>query len=186
MFASFARVERLLFPTADHHSDFTCLLALARSFVFVETNLVQKREIYRVLKDRGGAAMALEWAALGAVTAAEALILLLLTMPGLTGMRRGLIAVARTALQPLLAVVPLALFLMLEIYWKYEHLPECSGPMCSVAEKDRHSKSVIKSQRNAILVAGALLLYWVLYRITAMLVRMEKLDVQLQKLKDSE
>lgn len=135
---------------------------------------------------RGGAAMALEWAALGAVTAAEALILLLLTMPGLTGMRRGLIAVARTALQPLLAVVPLALFLMLEIYWKYEHLPECSGPMCSVAEKDRHSKSVIKSQRNAILVAGALLLYWVLYRITAMLVRMEKLDVQLQKLKDSE
>ncbi|CAM6051457.1 unnamed protein product [Sphagnum compactum] len=66
--------------------------------------------------------MALEWAALGAVTAAEAIILILLTLPGTQGLRKGLIAVARTSLQPLLAVVPFALFLLLEIYWKYEHL----------------------------------------------------------------
>jgi len=131
--------------------------------------------------------MALEWAALGAVTGAEALILLLLTMPGLTGMRRGLIQVSRTALQPLLAVVPLSLFLALEIYWKYEHTgPVCTGPMCSPGERDRQSKAVIKSQRNAILVAGALLLYWTLYRVTAMMVRMEQLSGQLKKLKPSE
>lgn len=130
--------------------------------------------------------MALEWAAIGAVTAAEALILLLLTMPGLGGMRKGLIAVARTALQPLLAVVPLSLFLALEIYWKYEHMTECKGPQCGPMERDRAQKSVIKSQRNAILVSGALLLYWTLYRVTAMMVRMEQLSAQLKKLKPSD
>lgn len=130
--------------------------------------------------------MALEWAALGVVTAAEALILLLLTMPGLTGMRRGLIAVARTALRPLLAVVPFALFLALEVYWKYEHLPVCSGPMCTPGERDRHDKGVMKSQRNAILVAASLVLYWILYRVTVMQVRMETLAVQVKKLKPSE
>jgi len=130
--------------------------------------------------------MALEWAALGVVTAAEALILLLLTMPGLTGMRRGLIAVARTALRPLLAVVPFALFLALEIYWKYEHLPVCSGPMCTTGERDRHDKGVMKSQRNAILVTASLVLYWILYRVTVMQVRMETLTVQVKKLKPSE
>jgi len=134
----------------------------------------------------GFGAMALEWAALGAVTAAEALILLLLTMPGLGGMRKGLISVARTALQPLLAVVPLALFLALEIYWKYEHLTVCEGPQCGPLERDRASKSVMKSQRNAILVAGALLLYWTLYRVTAMMVKMEQLSAQLKKIKSSD
>lgn len=140
-------------------------------------------------KDSGvfwSCSMALEWAALGAVTAAEAIILILLTLPGTQGLRKGLIAVARTSLQPLLAVVPFALFLLLEIYWKYEHLPECKGPTCSVAEQDRHSKSVFKSQRNGILVLGALLLYWVLYRVTAMLVSLERVSNQLKNLKPSE
>lgn len=114
------------------------------------------------------------------------LILLLLTMPGLGGMRKGLIAVARTALQPLLAVVPLALFLALEIYWKYEHKAVCEGPQCGPMERDRASKSVMKSQRNAILVAGALLLYWTLYRVTAMMVKMEQLSTQLKKIKSSD
>lgn len=140
-------------------------------------------------KDSGvfwSCSMALEWAALGAVTAAEAIILILLTLPGTQGLRKGLIAVARTSLQPLLAVVPFALFLLLEIYWKYEHLPECKGPTCSVAEQDRHSKSVFKSQRNGILVLGALLLYWVLYRVTALLVSLERISNQLKNLKPSE
>ncbi|XP_024399232.1 uncharacterized protein [Physcomitrium patens] len=130
--------------------------------------------------------MALEWAALGVVTAVEALILLLLTMPGLGGMRRGLISVSRMALQPLLAVVPLALFLALEIYWKFEHMPECTGPRCGPMERDRASKSLMKSQRNAILVAGALLLYWTLYRVTAMMVKMEQLSTQLKNIKSSD
>jgi len=103
--------------------------------------------------------MALEWAALGATTTAEAIILILLTLLGTQGLQKGLIAVARTNLQPLLAVVLFALFLLLEIYWKYKHLPGCKGSTCNVAEQDRHSKSVFKSQRNGILVVGALLLY---------------------------
>lgn len=71
-------------------------------------------EIWGV-KSSGAVAMALEWAVLGAVTAAEAIILLLLTLPGTQGLRKGLITVARTSLQPLLAVVPLALFYS----WRY-------------------------------------------------------------------
>jgi len=120
------------------------------------------------------------------MTAAEAIILILLTLPGTQGLQKGLIAVARTSLQPLLAVVPFALFLLLEIYWKYEHLPECKGSTCNVAEQDRHSKSVFKSQRNGILVLGALLFYWVLYRVTAMLVSLERISNQLKNLKPSE
>jgi hypothetical protein len=50
------------------------------------------------------------------MTAVEAIILILLTLPGTQGLQKGLIAVARTSLQPLLAVVPFALFLLLEIY----------------------------------------------------------------------
>jgi hypothetical protein len=130
--------------------------------------------------------MALEWAVLGVVTAAEAIILILLTLPGTQGLRKGLITVARTSLQPLLAVVPLSLFLLLEIYWKYEHLQDCSGPNCRVAEQDRHDKFLFKSQRNAVLVLAALILYWLLYRVTAMLVRMEHLSTQIKKLKPSE
>ncbi len=138
------------------------------------------------VKSSGAVAMALEWAVLGAVTAAEAIILLLLTLPGTQGLRKSLITVARTSLQPLLAVVPLALFLLLEVYWKYEHLPECRGPNCSVAEQDRNAKFLFKSQRNAVLVLVALLLYWLLYRVTAMLVRMEHLSTQIKNLKPSE
>jgi hypothetical protein len=66
--------------------------------------------------------------------------------------------------------------LLLEIYWKYEHLPECKGLTCSMAKQDRHSKSVFKSQRNGILVLGAFLLYWVQYRVTAMLVSLERIS----------
>ncbi|KAL2632008.1 hypothetical protein R1flu_016694 [Riccia fluitans] len=55
--------------------------------------------------------MALEWLGLALVAAAEAILLLLLTLPGLEGLRKGLITVAQGLLQPLLAAVPLALFL---------------------------------------------------------------------------
>ncbi len=89
-------------------------------------------------------------------------------------------------IEMLLAVVPFALFLLLEMYWKYEHLPECKGSTCSMAKQDRHSKSVFKSQRNGILVLGAFLLYWVQYRVTAMLVSLERISNQLKNLKPSE
>jgi hypothetical protein len=55
-----------------------------------------------------------------------------------------------------------------------------------VAEQDRNAKFLFKSQRNAVLVLVALLLYWLLYRVTAMLVRMEHLSNQIKNLKPSE
>jgi hypothetical protein len=131
-------------------------------------------------------AMAWEWAALGAVTAAEAVILLLLTLPGTQGLRKSLIIVGRTSLQPLLGVVPLCFFFLLDIYLKVEYTPQCRAPNCSVAEQIRNEKFVFKSQRDTVLVLGALLLSWLLYRVTAMLVRMEHLSTQTKKLKPSE
>jgi hypothetical protein len=118
--------------------------------------------------------MALEWAALGAVTAAEAIMLLLLTLPGTQGLRKGVITVARIILLPLLTVVPVSLFLLLDLYF-----PDCRGPNCNVAEQDRDAKFLFKSQPNAVLALGALLLYWLLYSVTAMLVRMEHLSAQI-------
>jgi hypothetical protein len=131
-------------------------------------------------------AMAFEWAALGVVTAAEAIILLLLTLPGTQGLRKGLIIVGRTSLQPLLGVVPFSLFLLLDIYLKVEYRPECRAPNCSVAEQIRNDKFLFKSQRDTVLVLGALLLSWLLYRVTAMLVRMEHLSTQIKMLKPSD
>ncbi|CDY16953.1 BnaC09g40800D [Brassica napus] len=48
--------------------------------------------------------MALKWVVLGYAAAAEAIMVILLTMPGLDGLRRGLIAVARKLLKPFLAI----------------------------------------------------------------------------------
>lgn len=128
--------------------------------------------------------MALEWTVLAYAVAAEAIILLLVTMPGLERLRKGLVAVSRSSLQPLMAIIPFCLFLLLDIYWKFEHMPKCEGPACTVAEQTRHAKSVMKSQRNAILVLAALLLYWLLYCITHMLVQVEKLQQQVKQLKE--
>ncbi|KAJ7526692.1 hypothetical protein O6H91_16G018800 [Diphasiastrum complanatum] len=129
--------------------------------------------------------MALEWAALATIVAAEALLLLVVTFPGLQRLRKGLISVAKSALQPLMSLVPFALFLLLDIYWKYEHFPKCEGTLCSPLEHEHHAKSMIKTQRNFLLVSAALLLHWLLYRVTHMLIRIEYLYEQLKKLKDS-
>lgn len=126
--------------------------------------------------------MALEWAVLAYAVGAEAIILLLVTMPGLQRLRKGMIAVSRSSLRPLMAIVPFCLFLLLDIYYKYEQLQKCQGPTCTVAEQMRHSKSVMKSQRNALLVLAALLLYWVLYCVTHMLIKIEKLQQELRQL----
>ncbi|KAG0576500.1 hypothetical protein M758_5G078400 [Ceratodon purpureus] len=130
--------------------------------------------------------MALEWAVLGFVAAVEAVLLILITFPGLTILRRQLIALSRAALQPMLAVVPFCFFLMLEIYWQFENMPECSGSPCNVPEQDRLTKNMMRSQRNMVLVAATLLLYWLLFRVTAILVRVEASNVQINKLKISD
>ncbi|PRQ22728.1 putative B-cell receptor-associated protein 29/31 [Rosa chinensis] len=62
--------------------------------------------------------MALEWVVLGYAVDAEALMVLLITLPGLEGLRKGLMAITRNLLKPFFSVVPFCLFLLMDIYWK--------------------------------------------------------------------
>ncbi|KAK2982283.1 hypothetical protein RJ640_028665 [Escallonia rubra] len=131
--------------------------------------------------------MALEWLVLGYATAAEAIMVLLLTLPGLNGLRKGLITVTRNLLKPFLSVIPFCLFLLMDIYWKYETRPRCESPeSCTLAERLRHQKSVMKIQRNALLIAATLLFYWLLYSVTHLVVQMEQLNQRVEKMKKNE
>ncbi|KAK8938022.1 hypothetical protein KSP40_PGU004252 [Platanthera guangdongensis] len=128
--------------------------------------------------------MALEWVVLGYVAAAEATMLLLFTLPGLDRLRPGLVTVTRSAVKPMLSVIPFALFLLLDIYWKQETRPACGDEhSCSPTEFIRHQKSLMKSQRNAILIAAALLLNWLLFAVTRLVVHIEQLSQRIEKLK---
>ncbi|CAD5188216.1 uncharacterized protein LOC135642593 [Musa acuminata AAA Group] len=131
--------------------------------------------------------MALEWVVLGYTAGAEAIMLLFLTLPGLGGLRRGLLTVVRGALKPLLSVVPFCLFLLADIYWKYEMRPTCEQEhACTPSEHLRYEKSIMKSQRNAILIASALLLYWLLFSVTSLLGRIDQQNQRIENLKRSE
>ncbi|XP_074324728.1 uncharacterized protein LOC141661622 [Apium graveolens] len=131
--------------------------------------------------------MALEWVILGYAAAAEAVMVLLLTIPGLDGLRKGLVAVTRNLLKPFLSIVPFCLFLLMDIYWKYETRPSCESPgSCTPTEHLRHQKSMIKSQRNALLIASALLFYWLLFTVTRLVVQIEQLNQRLEKLKNQD
>ncbi|KQK02041.1 uncharacterized protein LOC100846819 [Brachypodium distachyon] len=128
--------------------------------------------------------MALEWVVLGYAAGAEAIMLLLLTLPGLDALRRGMISVVRGALKPMMSVVPFCLFLLMDIYWKYETRPTCGDEhACTPSEHLRHQKSIIKSQRNALLIGAALLLYWILFSVTSLVVRLDQLQQRVDKLK---
>ncbi|KAF3324173.1 B-cell receptor-associated protein 31-like [Carex littledalei] len=128
--------------------------------------------------------MALEWVVLGYAAGAEAIMLLFLTLPGLDGLRRGLVSVVRSALKPMLSVVPFCLFLLMDIYWKYETRPTCDQEhACTPSEHLRHQKSIMKSQRNALLIAATLLLYWLLFTVTSLVVKIEQLNQRVNKLK---
>ncbi|PKA57849.1 hypothetical protein AXF42_Ash015227 [Apostasia shenzhenica] len=128
--------------------------------------------------------MALEWVVLGYAAGAEAVMLLLLTVPGLGRLRTGLVTVVRNSLKPMLSVVPFCLFLLMDIYWKYETRPTCDQEhACTPTEHLRHQKSIMKSQRNALLIASALLLYWLLFSVTNLVVRLEQLSQRVEKLK---
>ncbi|KVH96215.1 hypothetical protein Ccrd_001702 [Cynara cardunculus var. scolymus] len=100
--------------------------------------------------------MALEWVVLGYAAAAEAVMVLLLTVPGLGPLRKGLVAVIRNLLKPFLSIVPFCLFLFMDIYWKYENRPSCASDSCTPTEHLRHQKSIMKSQRNMLLIVSAL------------------------------
>ncbi|KAL4637914.1 uncharacterized protein LOC142629305 [Castanea sativa] len=128
--------------------------------------------------------MALEWVVLGYAAAAEAIMVLLLTLPGLEGLRKGLVAVTRNLLKPFLSIVPFCLFLLMDIYWKYETRPSCETPeSCTPTEHIRHQKSVMKSQRNALLIAAALVFYWLLYSVTHLVTRIDQLSQRVERLK---
>ncbi|KAK9118075.1 hypothetical protein Scep_016168 [Stephania cephalantha] len=131
--------------------------------------------------------MALEWVVLGYAAGAEAVMLLLLTLPGLESLRRGLVSVTRSMLRPMLSVVPFCLFLLADIYWKFETLPTCEEEhACSPSEHLRHEKSVMKSHRNSVLIASALVFYWLLYSVTGLIVRIEDLSQRVEKLRHRE
>ncbi|KAF8398954.1 hypothetical protein HHK36_014819 [Tetracentron sinense] len=130
--------------------------------------------------------MALEWVVLGYVAGAEAIMLLLLTIPGLDQLRKGLISVTQSLLKPFLSVVPFCLFLLMDIYWKYENRPSCEGQSCSPTEHLRHQKSIMKSQRNALLIAAALVFYWLLYCVTKLVVRLDELNQRIKNLKNKD
>ncbi|XP_057528719.1 uncharacterized protein LOC130807507 [Amaranthus tricolor] len=127
--------------------------------------------------------MALEWVVLGYAAGAEAIMVLLLTLPGLDPLRKGLIAVTRNLLKPFLSIVPFCLFLLMDIYWKYETRPSCEADSCTPTEFLRHEKSIMKSQRNALLIAAALLFYWILYSVTSLVVKIEQLNQRVERLK---
>ncbi|KAH7851751.1 hypothetical protein Vadar_016151 [Vaccinium darrowii] len=137
-----------------------------------------------ILSSLTGSTMALEWIVLGYAAGAEAIMLLLLTVPGLDALRKGLITVTRSLLKPFLSIVPFCLFLLMDIYWKYETRPSCSDAAhCSPSEHLRHQKSIMKSQRNALLIAAALIFYWLLYSVTGLVVRLDVLNKRLEKLR---
>jgi len=130
--------------------------------------------------------MALEWVLLGYAAGAEAIMLLLLTMPrGFNPLRTGLISVIDSSLKPMLSLVSFCLFLLLDIFWKYETLLACEKKNCSQSEHLSHQKSIMKSQRNAILIAASLLQYWLLFSVTSILHRLDSLNQQLKNLKAS-
>ncbi|KAF6150846.1 hypothetical protein GIB67_020929 [Kingdonia uniflora] len=131
--------------------------------------------------------MALEWVVLGYAAAAEVTMLLLLTIPGsINPLRKGLIAVTKNLLKPFLSIVPFCLFLLMDIYWKYENRPSCEGHSCTPTEHLRHQKSIMKSQRNALLIAAALVFYWLLFSVTHLVVKLEQVEQRVEKLKNQE
>lgn len=131
--------------------------------------------------------MALEWVMLGYATAAEAIMVLLLTFPGLGPLRKGLIAVIRNLLKPFFSVVPFALFLVMDIYWKYENRIDCeSTDTCTPTDRLHQQKSIMKSQRNLLLIVSAVVFYWLLFSVTRMITTIEQLNARIEKLKNKD
>ncbi|KAK1425735.1 hypothetical protein QVD17_21090 [Tagetes erecta] len=130
--------------------------------------------------------MAIEWIMLGYATAAEAIMVLLLTIPGLGPLRTGLISVIRNLLKPFLSIVPFSLFLFMDIYWKYEHGLDCesSDSSCTPTDHLRQQKSIMKSQRNLLLIITALVFYWLLFSVTRLVITIEQLNARIEKLKN--
>ncbi|CDO98651.1 unnamed protein product [Coffea canephora] len=109
--------------------------------------------------------MALQWIILTYVVAAEAATAILLTVPTPKLIKSKMVSLVSLVLQPSLFIVPFSVFQLMDIYWKQEHRLMCTGETCTASERDRYEKSIYKAQRNVILCAAAVLLYWCIYRI---------------------
>lgn len=130
--------------------------------------------------------MALFWAVLGCATAVEVVMVILLTIPLPNFLRKGLIAVARCLLKPFITITPLCFFLLMDIYWKYETRPSNCDDSCTPLELLRHQKSNVNSQRNGLLVASALVFYWLLYSVTNLVDRNHQLNQMVTRLKNDD
>ncbi|XP_027168484.1 uncharacterized protein LOC113768356 [Coffea eugenioides] len=109
--------------------------------------------------------MALQWIILTYVVAAEAATAILLTVPTPKVIKSKMVSLVSLVLQPSLFIVPFSVFQLMDIYWKQEHRLMCTGETCTASERDRYEKSIYKAQRNVILCAAAVFLYWCIYRI---------------------
>lgn len=127
--------------------------------------------------------MALQWMILGFLAAVEAVLVLLVTLPVPKPLRAQVLKLIKPVLQPGLAVVPFALFQLLDVYWKFEHRPNCAGRVCTSADRDHFDKSTFKGQRNVLLGIGAALLYWLLYRLVQVQGEIVRLEGEVKRLK---
>ncbi|CAH2036112.1 unnamed protein product [Thlaspi arvense] len=109
--------------------------------------------------------MALQWLILSYVVAAEVVIAVVLTLPYPMLVKKRVVSLVSLILQPAASIVAFAGFQLLDIYWKNEHRLSCSSEVCTATERDRYEKSIYKAQRNVVLCAGGILLYWCIYRI---------------------
>ncbi|CAA7055529.1 unnamed protein product [Microthlaspi erraticum] len=125
---------------------------------------------------------------LGCVTSVEVIMVILLTIPLPNFLRKGLISVARCLLKPFITITPFCFFLLMDIYWKYETRPSCDvvDDSCTLLEHLRHQKSNVTSQRNGLLVASALVFYWLLYSVTKIVDRNNQLNQMVERLKSKD
>ncbi|XP_040996591.1 uncharacterized protein LOC121242719 [Juglans microcarpa x Juglans regia] len=128
--------------------------------------------------------MALQWMILTYMVAVEAAIAVLLTLPSPKLVKDRLVSLVSLILQPCLFVVPFAGFQLLDIYWKNEHRLMCTSEICTASERDRYEKSIYKAQRNVILCAVSILLYWSVYRICKYHKEIQKLEEDEKKSKE--
>ncbi|KAE9586091.1 hypothetical protein Lal_00009780 [Lupinus albus] len=109
--------------------------------------------------------MALQWLIISYVVAIEAAIVIILTLPSPKLLRNRIVSLVSLILQPALFIIPFAGFQLLDLYWKNEHRLTCSSEVCTATERDRYEKAIYKAQRNVILCAAAILIYWCISRI---------------------
>ncbi|KAJ3674120.1 hypothetical protein LUZ60_006112 [Juncus effusus] len=130
--------------------------------------------------------MALQWAILTWVVAAEAAVVLLLTFPFFPRfLKSQLVSLTSLVLQPAASLLFFAAFQLLDLYWKNEHRLMCTSDICTSEERTRYEKSMFKAQRNAILCASACLLYWCIYRICNYHKEIKELEAAEKRLKEN-